>query len=101
MKGLKEREAVTTSDVKSDTKLPSEDEVCVFQYLFSKNRVELAEKIEQYERVKGQCAKLQQQVDELEQNPPPQVFINSLERYVCTLVQFSIFDFSGIIAFIF
>ena len=82
MKALKEKEArPTVSDSDAKTKLPSEDEVCVFQYLYSKHRVDLAEKIEQYERVKGQCAKLQKEVDELEQNPPPQVFINSLERY--------------------
>ena len=70
---MKLKEAAAANDA-------NEDEVCVFQYMSGKHRVELAEKVKKYEQLDAECKTLQQQVDELEANPPPPVFLNSLER---------------------
>ena len=78
----KENEATDKSKMEMDKETGAEDEVCVYQYFYAKQRVDLANKLEQYNTVKDDCAALRVQVDELEQNPPPQVFMNSLERYL-------------------
>ena len=81
MKSFKQKELEASGRGESSG-MNVEDEVCVFQYFYSKHRVELAEKMEQYEHLSTECEKLKKQVDELEQNPPPNVFMNSLEMWV-------------------
>lgn len=59
----------------------NDDEMCVYHYYWSKERVALAEKLEMYDELVQERDELARQVAEKERNEPPSVFINAFERY--------------------
>ena len=59
----------------------NDDEMCVYHYYWSKDRVALAEKLEMYDELVQERDDLARQVAEKERNEPPSVFINAFERY--------------------
>ena len=62
----------------------TDDEACVYHYYYHRARIELLEQKKKYNKMEDKRNKLREEIEKIEQNPPPDEFITSFERYVYT-----------------